>query len=316
MSFHPALILPAAFLLDIILGDPRRLPHPVRWMGKLIETAEPFFRRLRIDPVLSGACFTLSLVAGVWTTAYAAVAAAGTIHPAFRTILEIILIYYSISVRCLDASAMEVAGALKQNRLEDARKLVSMIVGRDTEGLGEKDVSRAAVETVAENLVDGIISPLFYAAIGGAPLALAFKMVNTLDSMVGYRNEKYMRFGKASARLDDLVNIMPARLSVPVVSLAAHLLARRGKEAFGTAWAEGADHTSPNAGYPEAAFAGALKVRLNGPNRYGGVLVEKPYVGKNFGDTLPSDIRRACDLMILSSLIWLTALTLIRLLHI
>jgi adenosylcobinamide-phosphate synthase len=313
MAFHPALILPAAFILDIVLGDPRRLPHPVRWMGKLIEKAEPFFRKLRIDPVVSGGCFTLSLVAGVWTIAYAAVTAAGAIHPAFRTILEIILIYYSISVRCLDASAMEVAGSLKENRLEDARKQVSMIVGRDTARLGERGISRAAVETVAENFVDGFVSPLFYAAIGGAPLALAFKMVNTLDSMVGYKNEIYLRFGKASARLDDLVNLIPARLSVPVISLAAHLLARRGKEAFNTAWTEGADHTSPNAGYPEAAFAGALGVRLNGPNYYGGVLVKKPYVGKRFGETGPSEIRRSCDLMILSSLIWLGALTLIRL---
>jgi adenosylcobinamide-phosphate synthase len=161
------------------------------------------------------------------------------------------------------------------------------------------------VETVAENLVDGVISPLFFAVIGGAPLAVMYKMANTLDSMIGYKNEKYMQFGKASARLDDMLNFLPARLSVPIISLATHILSGNGTRSWRTALGEGANHSSPNAGYPEAAFAGALAVKLNGPNYYNSKLVDKPYIGVHFGKTSPLDINKACHIMMLSSLIWL-----------
>jgi adenosylcobinamide-phosphate synthase len=166
-------------------------------------------------------------------------------------------------------------------------------------------MARAAVETVAENLVDGVISPLFFAAIGGAPVAMAYKMANTLDSMIGYKNEKYLYFGRAAAWLDDVLNYVPARLSVPVIALAAQLLAGKGARAFETAVKEGANHSSPNAGLPEAAFAGALAVKLNGPNTYNGKLVDKPYIGVHFGQTKIEHIKRSCDLMMLSSILWL-----------
>ncbi|MCP4219427.1 MAG: cobalamin biosynthesis protein CobD, partial [bacterium] len=189
-----------------------------------------------------------------------------------------------------------------------AKGKLSYIVGRDVENLSEDGIAGAALETVAENLVDGVVAPLFYAAIGGAPLAMAYKMVNTLDSMVGYKNEKYLHFGKASARIDDLLNYIPARLSIPVIGLAAQFLAGRGKDAIVTAIREGRNHSSPNAGYPEAAFAGTLGVRLGGPNYYDGVLVEKPYIGKKFGIVRAGHIKKACDLMILSSFLWLIVL--------
>jgi len=187
-----------------------------------------------------------------------------------------------------------------------------MIIGRDVASLSANGVKRGCVETVAENLVDGVIAPLFFAAIGGAPLAVAYKMVNTLDSMVGYKNERYVLFGKASARMDDIANYIPARLSVPVIALAAQLLAGKGRVALTTAVAEGGNHSSPNAGYAEAAFAGVLGVRLNGPNYYSGERVDKPWLGIRFSrETDIRHIRQACDLMFLSSLLWVSVLTLI-----
>jgi adenosylcobinamide-phosphate synthase len=294
----------AAFVLDLILGDPLWLFHPVRWMGAVISRLEPVFRRLKLPLVISGALFTGSLVLGAWGIADLLVYLAGMIHPVFRFILETLLIYYCISPSSLGKAAREVDDALLSLGLPMARKKISLIVGRETEHLSEQGVIRAAVETVAENLVDGVISPLFYAAIGGAPLAIAYRMVNTLDSMVGYRNDAYLHFGKVSARLDDIANFIPARLSVPVIALAAQLLSGSGNRAFKTAVHEGAHHASPNSGYSEAAFAGALSVKLNGPGTYHGKLVNKPFIGIAFGDVTRCDIRKACDLMLLCSFLW------------
>jgi len=218
------------------------------------------------------------------------------------------LIYYCISIRSLDDAAMEVKQCLQQQQVQAAKKKVAMIVGRDINNYKEKGLARATVETVAENLVDGVTAPLFFAAIGGAPLALAYKMTNTLDSMVGYKNDTYRHFGRASARIDDVLNYMPARLTVPVVALAAQILARRGEWSLMTAVCEGAHHASPNAGYPEAAFAGALALKLNGPNYYNGKLVDKPYIGVRFGQSAPGHIKKACDIMLLSSFLWLILL--------
>jgi adenosylcobinamide-phosphate synthase len=208
---------------------------------------------------------------------------------------------------------MAVYRPLREGDVTGAKGQVATIVGRDTAPLSRAGVARACVETVAENLVDGVVSPLFYAALGGAPLALAFKMVNTLDSMVGYKNERYQSFGRAAARIDDAANYLPARLAMPLIALAAALLAGRGRPALGRALREGRRHTSPNAGISEAAFAGALGVRLGGPNYYGGVLVEKPFIGSGLGPVVPDHIPRACELMLVTALIslgafWLAAL--------
>ena len=178
-----------------------------------------------------------------------------------------------------------------------------MIVGREVDRLDATGVTRAAVETVAENLVDGVISPLFFAVIGGAPLALAYKMVNTLDSMVGYKNDRYLHFGHFAARMDDVANFIPARLSVSLIALAAHLLAGRGKTVLSVARRDGRAHASPNAGYPEAAFAGALNLWMGGPNIYHGRRVDKPVIGRGLADARPGDIRRACRLMLATSLL-------------
>ena len=281
------------------------MPHPVRWMGKAIEEFEPVFRKIPGSRRLAGALFCAFFVVSTGVIAFGLLYLAQWIHPWLRFSLEVILIYFCISIHSLEGAAMEIHGLLLQNNVVDARKKVAMIVGRDVTQYDEEGISRAVVETVSENLVDGVISPLFFAVIGGAPLALMYKMVNTLDSMVGYKNEKYMDFGKASARLDDALNFVPARLSIPIIALATHILARKGRRCLKTAVLEGANHSSPNAGYPEAAFAGALTVKLNGPNYYNGKLVKKPYIGVRFGKTSITDIKKACDIMMLSSLLWL-----------
>ena len=298
-------ILPAAFVLDLLLGDPRVWPHPVRWMGKAIEIFEPRFRKIPGSLVMSGALFTAFLVVVGGILCALVLHTAQWIDPLLKNGIEIVIIYFCISARSLEDAAMEIYDCLKHNRVTDARKKVAFIVGRDVDSYEQVGISRAVVETVAENLVDGVIAPLFFAVIGGAPLAVIYKMVNTLDSMIGYKNEKYTQFGKASARLDDILNFLPARFSIPIISLATHILSSNGARSWRTALREGAQHSSPNAGYPEAAFAGALAVKLNGPNYYNGKLVDKPYIGVNFGKTAPIDIKKACHIMMLSSLLWL-----------
>lgn len=298
-------ILPAAFALDLVLGDPRCLPHPVRWMGKAIEAVEPWFRKIPTNLTFAGALFAACLVTGTWALTFFLLTAAGSLHPMLKHCIEIVLIYYCISARSLQQAALEIAQLLKSRNLITAREKVALVVGRDVTNYQEADISRATVETVAENLVDGVISPLFFAAIGGAPLAMAYKMVNTLDSMIGYKSETYLKFGKASAKTDDLLNYVPTRLSVPVISLATQILSGRGARSLKTAVVEGANHSSPNAGFPEAAFAGALSVKLNGPNFYNGKLVQKPYIGIHFGKTTTEHIKKACDIMMFASFLWL-----------
>lgn len=305
----PWYVLPAAFVLDILLGDPRWLPHPIRWMGRAIEILEPRFRGWVPNLVVSGALFAGTLIIGTWLLTFMAVFLAGQRDPLVGAILQIVIVYYCLSARSLEKAAMEVGDALDRQNLPEARQRVGMIVGRDVKQLDGEGVGRAAFETVAENLVDGVISPLFYAALGGAPLAMAYKMVNTLDSMVGYKNERYHAFGKAAARIDDFANYIPARLSVAVIALAVQLLSGAGRSALKTAFNDGARHASPNAGYSEAAFAGALGVRLGGPNVYHGRLVDKPYIGAGLGRVRTGHIRKACDLMLVSALLWTFMLT-------
>lgn len=298
------LVLPAAFLMDFFIGDPHFAHHPVRYMGRAIAFMEPRFRRLPLPLTISGGIFSLFLILSTWAVAAMAVGAAHFISPVFQNLVEILILYFCIASRGLSAAAAEIYGILRMGDLPAARSKLAMIVGRDTSRLSEAGAARAAVETVAENLVDGFISPLFFFLLGGVPLVAAYKMVNTLDSMVGYKNDAYREFGKVSARIDDIANYFPARLSAPVIALAAQLLNRRGMQAFRTAAKEGRRHSSPNAGYSEAAFAGALQVKLGGPNVYHGKLVDKPYIGGAFGDVTARHIPKACDLLELSAALW------------
>jgi len=300
-ALSTALVISAAWCLDMIFGDPERLPHPVRWMGTAIGWAEARFRRLSLDLRVSGAMMSGGLILLAWAAAAGAAAAAGWFSPAAGAAVEALILFACISTRSLATEAEKMTRALQAGRIDGARARLGRIVGRDTDGLSRRQMARATVETVAENLVDGVVAPLFFAAVGGAPLAAAYRMINTLDAMIGHRSPRYRQFGVFAARVDDAANWIPARISVPLIAAAAQLLCRRGRAAFSTAAAEGHRHNSPNAGFPEAAFAGALEVSLGGPSRYGGVTVPKPWIGARFGPARTADIRRACDLMLLSS---------------
>jgi len=249
----------------------------------------------------------LLLVLGTWLICTVVVRGGEAIHTGLAPALHLVLIYYALSARSLRTEALKVHAAMKRKALGDARRQLAKIVGRDVEPLDKAGVVRATVETVAENLVDGVIAPLFYAALGGGALAMAYKMVNTLDSMIGYRNEQYKRFGWFAARLDDAANLIPARVSAVVISLAAPLVKRSFMHTIKTALKDGRKHPSPNAGIPEAAFAGALGIRLGGPSFYEGRLVEKPDIGQETHPVQIEDIRRATTLMIVSGFIWLIA---------
>ncbi|WDP90713.1 MAG: cobalamin biosynthesis protein CobD [Desulfobacter sp.] len=300
-------VVAAAFILDILAGDPRWLPHPIIWMGNAISFFEPRFRRLIRSPLVSGLGFALFLIVLTWSLSMVTLALAFRINPWAGAAVQVMLLFYCFSVRSLTRAAMDVARPLVAGDLSRARTMVGYIVGRETANLDRSGITRGAVETVAENFVDGFLSPLFFALVFGVPGAMAYKMVNTLDSMVGYKNDAYLLFGRASARIDDLANYIPARLSVAVISMAAALISpARGRRAFTTALSQGRNHKSPNAGYPEAAFAGAMGVRMGGPNVYHGKRVEKPYIGGEFQDPVPEKIARACELMVVSAWVAMT----------
>lgn len=302
-------IIPAAFILDFVLGDPKRLPHPVIYMGNAISFFESRFRKHFKHLIVSGFLFAACLILSTWLVAFVTIKVSISIHPVFGNFVRVILLFFCFSSTSLERAAMSVFYALKENNIEKAREKVSYIVGRDTKTLDKKGVTRASVETVAENFVDGFISPLFFFMIGGVPLALAYKMVNTLDSMIGYKNDTYILFGRPAARIDDAANFIPARISVLIISFSAALLSfEKGISALKTGLSQGSLHKSPNAGYPEAAFAGALKARLGGPNIYHGEIVEKPYIGKEFKDPEKESIKQACDLMMLGSF-WATLIS-------
>ncbi|WP_306535719.1 adenosylcobinamide-phosphate synthase CbiB [Geobacter sp.] len=269
----------AAVLLDLLFGDPRWLPHPVVVMGKLITGLEKVLRRLVTNERVGGV-FLLLLTVGITAgVAWSVVQGAALIHPAAGAVVSAILGWTCLAARSLHGESKLVAEALLRGDLPEARRLLSYIVGRDTAELPEPEIWRGAVETVAENTSDGVIAPLLFLMVGGAPLALAYKAVNTLDSMVGYKNERYLRFGWASARFDDLANLVPARLTGLLMVLAAPLARLSGRNAWRIMLRDGRNHSSPNSGIPEAAAAGALGVQLGGTNIYFGKPVAKPTIG-------------------------------------
>jgi adenosylcobinamide-phosphate synthase len=299
-------LLPAAFILDLIVGDPVFLPHPIRLMGKAIERLENWFRSRIINETRAGIWFAIILIAATWAAAWGIIRLALVLSPALGWAVQLVLLYYCLSTRSLYEAGMGIYRSICLNGVDAAKSPLAMVVGRDVAPLTRNGVIRAAVETVAENLVDGVIAPMFFALVGGVPLALTYKMINTLDSMVGYKNDRYRDFGWFSARIDDLANFFPARLSVPIVAASAQLLNRSGKTALATALMEGRHHASPNAGYPEAAFAGALRIKLNGPSFYRGRMVPKPYIGKDFASPRAIHIKRSCSLMVVSSVLCLS----------
>lgn len=302
----------AAFVLDLLLGDPKSWPHPVRWMGTAATALETATRRTFATPERAGVATVIVLVAGTFGLVWLALDIAEGFHPALHWCLETVLIYTTLSIRGLYDESRPVLVHLKDNNLRAARESLSCIVGRDATRLDEKEIIRATVETVAENTVDGVVAPLFYACIGGAPLALAYKCINTLDSMFGYRNEKYRQFGWASARLDDAANWIPARIGGLLLVLAAWVTGQSAGGAWITMRQDGQNHLSPNAGIPEAASAGALGVRLGGGQFYQGVWIEKPALGRANRELEPEDIVRTHRLLFAASGFALVAFVSVR----
>jgi adenosylcobinamide-phosphate synthase len=284
--------LALAFIIDLAIGDPRWLPHPVRMFGAAINKTEVFLRQGLRSPKeerTAGIMLALMIVIPVYIITYIAVKTIlwGS-HGIFVPIGTILLAYTTsttLALRELIKSARLVIESVKDNSISAARNNLAMIVGRDTEGLSKEGVLRATIETLAENLSDGVIAPLFYLVIGGLPLAMAYKAVNTLDSMVGYKNERYLNFGMASAKLDDIANYIPARISGSLIVISSFLIHRftdspiHPYASIRIMRRDGKRHSSPNSGIPEAAMAGALGIRLGGTSTYAGVAVEKPFIG-------------------------------------
>ncbi len=279
----PAMVILSAFLLDLALGDPRWLPHPVRAMGWLIQRTEAALRHFTTSPrseKYAGALLVVLVVLPAYGLSTLLLFLASSCSPVLGVIIAVLLASTTLAAHDLARSARSVSVRLGKGDLAGARQALSMIVGRDTANLDEQAITRAAVETVAENASDGVIAPLFYLALGGPALAMAYKAVNTLDSMVGYKNAAYKNFGWAAARLDDLANFVPARITAVLLSLAAWCLSgASGSAAVRVSLRDGRKHTSPNSGYPEAAVAGALGLRLGGPSAYGGQVLAKPVIG-------------------------------------
>ncbi len=272
-----------AVLLDLLIGDPYWFPHPVRIIGMYIKGFEKLVRKfVKADIGLktAGILLTFSTVLIFYLIPYWILKIAFAYNIYLFYFINIVLLSTCLAARSLSSEAMKIYRQLQKGDLAEARRMTSMIVGRDTERLGEKQITRAVVETVSENSSDGIIAPLFYMILGGAPLALAYKAVNTLDSMVGYKNDRYLSFGWASAKLDDIVNFIPARITAFLISLAALVIGMDFKGSVKTTLRDGRKHSSPNSGYPEAAVAGALSVQLGGTNYYFGKPERKPTIGK------------------------------------
>ena len=304
------------FLLDCIFGDPAWMYHPIRVIGNLISVLEKGLRKLlcsRIPAseqkkknereVLAGGILWILTVSLSFLVPAVLLFAAGKVHPAVRFLLETFWCYQIFAARCLVGESKKVYQKLKEDDLPGARRAVSMIVGRDTENLTAEGVTKAAVETVAENTSDGVTAPLLFLLIGGAPLGFLYKAVNTMDSMLGYKNEKYLYFGRIPAKMDDVFNYIPARLTAWFMVAAAFLTGMDGENAWKIYLRDKRKHASPNSAQSEAVCAGALDVQLAGDAVYFGKVYKKDYIGDAIRKIEPEDILRAGKLMYMTTIL-------------
>jgi len=314
-------VLALAFLLDLAIGDPRWLPHPVRIIGSAVSKTEIFLRSYLKSPLqerTGGMLLVFIIIVSVFGITFAICEANSyLLIPEFSYsplgLIGIVLLVYltstTIATRELVNSAKIVIQCVREKNLEAARQHLSMIVGRETNRLSDREVLKATMETLAENLSDGVIAPLFYLTIGGLPLAMAYKAINTLDSMVGYRNAKYINFGWAAARLDDVANYIPARITGFIIVISSLVLSRSlstVQSAIKIMLRDGRNHLSPNSGIPEAAMAGALGIRMGGPSIYSGVVVEKPYIGENRTEDFVTASENTIAIVIIASVLTMT----------
>ncbi len=301
-------ILLTAILLDLLIGDPNFYPHPVVLIGQVISYLENKLRKtedsLQVQR-MKGILLVVLILIITFGFSWFILMLMVNINYYLALTFQIILFYTTIAIRGLHKAGMEIYYQLKKGELKQARQSLDLIVGRDTEGLRESEIIRAVVETVAENTSDGIIAPLFYFLIGGPILALLYKAVNTMDSMLGYKNKKYKHFGWAAAKLDDLVNYLPARITGMIFVISAFFYKNDYKNALKILKRDAKKHDSPNAGYPEAAVAGALKVQLGGVNKYFGETSKKPLLGDRLEDFKVGHIKEVTYLMHTATLIFI-----------
>lgn len=293
------------FILDSVIGDPYSLPHPIRAVGRLIMLIEKFVRKQFSNLKKGGIFLALTVILISTAVPVIILIISYKIHIIVGIIIESIFCCYMIAARCLQKESMKVCNAAEKNDTEAARRAVSMIVGRDTAVLDSDGIVRAAVETVAENTSDGVTAPMFYMGIGGAAAGFFYKSANTMDSMIGYKNEKYADMGWFAARLDDVLNFIPSRLTALIMIIVSPLIKMDGINAYRIWKRDRRNHASPNSAQTESVCAGALHIRLAGDAWYFGKLHKKPYIGDNDRPIEPQDIRRVNRLMYASSVVML-----------
>ena len=304
------------YILDLIFGDPYWMPHPVRFIGNLISILEKVIRRFmpktKRGEYIGGIILTVMVVSISMVIPLVIILIAKTINKYLALIVESFMCYQILATKSLKVESMKVYDELAKNDLPSARKAVSMIVGRDTKDLTFSGVAKAAVETVAENTSDGIIAPMIFIAIGGAPMGFFYKAINTLDSMVGYKNERYINFGRFAAKLDDVVNYLPARISAYQMILSSFFLRYDYKNAFKIYKRDRYNHASPNSAQTESVCAGALDVQLAGNAYYFGKLYEKPTIGDDIREINYDDIKKANRLLYCTSIISIVIISVIK----
>ena len=303
----------AGFVLDLLIGDPHFIPHPVRLIGSLISSLDKRLncdagyniseKKLNLIKYKRGMLLAFTVIFATFAMSVIIIVAAYSINLYAGVIAEAVMTWQILATKCLRVESMRVYDALRTDGVDAGRRAVSMIVGRDTSVLDAAGVTRAAVETIAENTSDGVIAPMLYTAIGGPVLGFVYKAVNTMDSMLGYKNDKYMYFGRFAARLDDVVNFIPARISAYLMIAAAFIGGRHfdGKNAYRIFKRDRFNHASPNSAQTESVCAGALRVQLAGDAVYFGKLVKKKYIGDGLREIEYEDIKRANRLMYITA---------------
>ena len=312
MCYHIIAFI-AGFVLDLLIGDPHFIPHPVRLIGSLISFLDKRLnsdvkynsseKNLNLIKYKRGMILAFTVIFATFAISVIIIVAAYSINLYAGVIAEAVMTWQILATKCLRVESMRVYDALRTDGVHAGRRAVSMIVGRDTSVLDESGVTRAAVETVAENTSDGVIAPMLYTVIGGPVLGFVYKAVNTMDSMLGYKNDKYMYFGRFAARLDDVVNFIPARISAYLMIAAAFIGGRQfdGKNAYRIFKRDRFNHASPNSAQTESVCAGALRVQLAGDAVYFGKLVKKKYIGDGLREIEYEDIKRANRLMYITA---------------
>jgi len=302
--YYPAIILFTAVILDLLIGDPDYQLHPVRIIGKTIFFSEKIFRRLPFHQKISGIFFNLCNIL-FWTIISFIILKFSKINNIIFILISSLMIYSTISLKCLMNEANHIFSALNEDDINLARERLSRIVGRDTKNLDKNQISMAVIESISENFVDGVLSPFFYAFLVGPIGSVAYRVINTMDSMVGYKNEKYKKFGFFSAKLDDIANFIPARISVLFIGVASVMLGH--KNIFGEikeVYMDSRHHSSPNSGIPESCFAYSLDIKLSGPSIYEGIMIKREFINQKGKFPESEEIKKGIKLLFLSSMIF------------